>query len=135
MFREQTLLSLRAQILFNSYTSFRTSEGNNIYNIVYNIINNPEALSTNFSLQQLVLISIKGFPGGSDSKESACNVGDLGSIPGLGRSPGGGHGSPIQYFCQENPHRQRNLAGYSLCGRQESDTTERLRTHTHTQAN
>ena len=38
-----------------------------------------------------------GFPGGSDSKESACNVGDLGSIPGLGRSPGGGHGNPHQY--------------------------------------
>ena len=38
-----------------------------------------------------------GFPGGSDDKESACNAGDLGSIPGLGRSPGGGHGNPLQY--------------------------------------
>ena len=37
------------------------------------------------------------FPGGSDSKESACNAGDLGSIPGLGRSPGGWHGNPLQY--------------------------------------
>ena len=36
-----------------------------------------------------------GFPGGSDSKESACNVGDLGSIPWLGRFPGGGHGNPL----------------------------------------
>ena len=44
-----------------------------------------------------------GFPGCSDSKESACNVGDPGSIPGLGRSPGGGHGRPFQYFCMENP--------------------------------
>ena len=44
-----------------------------------------------------------GFPGGSDGKESACNVGDLGSIPGLGRSPGGGHGYSLQYFCLENP--------------------------------
>ena len=43
-----------------------------------------------------------GFPGGSDSEESACNVGDLGSIPGLGRSPGGGHGNPLQYPCLEN---------------------------------
>ena len=43
-----------------------------------------------------------GFPGGSDSKESTCNVGDLGSIPGLGRSPGGGHGNPLQYSCLEN---------------------------------
>ena len=45
---------------------------------------------------------ILGLPGGSDSKESACNVGDLGSIPGLGRSPGGGHGNPLQYSCLEN---------------------------------
>ena len=44
-----------------------------------------------------------GFPGGSDSKESACNVGDLGSSPGLGRSAGGGHGNPLQYSCLENP--------------------------------
>ena len=44
-----------------------------------------------------------GFPGGSDGKESACNVGDLGSIPGLGRPPGGGHGNPLQYYGLENP--------------------------------
>ena len=44
-----------------------------------------------------------GFPGGSDGKESACNVGDLGLIPGLGRSPGGGHGNSLQYSCLENP--------------------------------
>ena len=43
------------------------------------------------------------FPGGSDGKESACNVGDLGSVPGLGRSHGGGHGIPFQYSCLENP--------------------------------
>jgi len=36
-----------------------------------------------------------GFPGGSDSRESTCHAGDLGSIPGLGRSPGGGHGNPL----------------------------------------
>ena len=44
-----------------------------------------------------------GFPGGSDGKESACSAGDLGSIPGLGRSPGEGNGHPLQYFCLENP--------------------------------
>ena len=43
-----------------------------------------------------------GFPGGTDSKESACNAGDLGSIPGLGRSPGGGNGNPLQYACLED---------------------------------
>ena len=42
------------------------------------------------------------FPGGSDGKESAWNVGDPGSIPGSGRSPGGGHGTLLQYFCLEN---------------------------------
>ena len=44
-----------------------------------------------------------GFPGGSLSKESACNAGDLSPIPGLGRSPGEGHGNPLQYSCLENP--------------------------------
>ena len=53
------------------------------------------------------------FPGGSVGKESACNVGDLGLIPGLGRSPGRGHGTCLQYSCLENPHGQRRLAGYS----------------------
>ena len=44
-----------------------------------------------------------GFPGGSDDKESACSIGDQGSIPGLGRSPGEGDGYPLQYSCLENP--------------------------------
>ena len=43
------------------------------------------------------------FPGGSDGKESTCNVGNPGSIPGLRRSPGEGNGNPLQYFCLENP--------------------------------
>ena len=58
-----------------------------------------------------------GFPGGSDGKESTYNVGDLGSIPGLGKSRGGGHDNPLQYFCLENPHGERSLAGYSPRGR------------------
>ena len=45
----------------------------------------------------------RGFPGGSDGKASACNAGEPGSIPGLGRSPGGGNGNPHQYSCLENP--------------------------------
>ena len=58
------------------------------------------------------------FPG-SDGRQSACNVGELGSIPVLGRSPGGGHGSPLQYACLENPQipqilpGQRSQVGYS----------------------
>ena len=43
------------------------------------------------------------FPGSSDGKESACNAGDLDSIPGLGRSPGEGNSNPLQYSCLENP--------------------------------
>ena len=46
---------------------------------------------------------IYGFPGGSEVKASAWNVGDLGSIPGSGRSPGEGNGNPLQYSCLENP--------------------------------
>ena len=69
-----------------------------------------------------------GFLLGSDDKESACNAGDLGSIPGLGRFPGGGHGNPVQYSCLVNPHGQRSLVGYSPWGCKEWDTTERLST-------
>ena len=69
-------------------------------------------------------ISNKGFPGGSAAKESACNAGDLDSTPGLGRSPGGGHGNALQYSCLENPHGQRSLVGYSPWGRKELDIAE-----------
>ena len=51
--------------------------------------------------------------GGSDDKEFACNVEDLGSIPGSGRPSGGGHGNPLQFYCLENSHGQRSLVGYS----------------------
>ena len=68
------------------------------------------------------------FPGGSDSKGSACSEGNRGWISGLERSPGGGHGNPLQYSCLENPHGQRSLAGYSPWGLKELDTTERLST-------
>ena len=49
--------------------------------------------------KRYISFSNLGFPGGSDGKESACNVGNLGSIPGLGRCPGGEHGDPLQYSC------------------------------------
>ena len=64
-----------------------------------------------------------GFPGGSEVKASACNAGDLGSIPGLGRSPGEGNGNPLHYSCRES------LVGYSSWGCKESDTTERFHFH------
>ena len=51
----------------------------------------------------MVFLSSEVFPGGSDGKESACNGGDQGLIPGLGRPPGEGNGNPLQYSCLENP--------------------------------
>ena len=67
-----------------------------------------------------------GFPGGAAVKNLPANVGDAGSLPGSGKSPGGGNGNPLQYSCLENS-MGRSLEGYSLC-RKESDTTERLST-------
>ena len=56
-----------------------------------------------FNFLRLGIPHIGGFPGGSEIKASACNAGDLGLIPGSGRSPGEGNGNPIQYSCLENP--------------------------------
>ena len=72
-----------------------------------------------------VLVSLNtpifiGFPGSSYGIESACSAADV------VRSPGGGHGHPLQYSCLENPHGQRSLAGYGPWGRKELDTAERL---------
>ena len=65
-----------------------------------------------------------GFPDGARGKEPACNAGDIrdvGSIPGSGRSPGGGHGNPLQYSCLENPmHR----GAWQATVQKESDTTD-----------
>ena len=66
-----------------------------------------------------------GFPGGSGSTESACNAGELGSFPGLGRFPGEGNGNPLQYSCLENPtDSEAWLATVHEVA--ELDTTERL---------
>ena len=64
------------------------------------------------------------FPGGSDGKESAHSAGDPGSIPGLGRSPGGGNGNPLHYSCLENPMDKG--AWWAPWGHKESDMTEWL---------
>ena len=63
------------------------------------------------------------FPSGTDGKESACNVGDLGSIPGSGRSPGEGNGYPLQYSLLENPMAEELGGLYSPWGHKESDMT------------
>ena len=76
---------------------------------------------------QTQIISSLGLPWWLNGKEFACNsgtTGNVGSIPGLRRSPGGGHGNPFQWSCLENPHGQRSLAGYSLWSCRELDMTE-----------
>ena len=94
----------------------------------------------------LWFITGQGFPGGSVNKESACNAGDVSLIPGLGRSPGGGHGNPLQYSYLENPGdrgawratvygvtvwgvRHCSLEGYSLWGVR-YDLSDWAHTHT-----
>ena len=67
-----------------------------------------------------------GFPGGLDGKESASNAGDPSSIPGSGRSPGEGHGNPLQYSCLENP-TDRGAWQATVHGvAKESDVTEAI---------
>ena len=62
-----------------------------------------KAYRKSFKNNRDLILRTGGFPGGSDVKVSACNAGDLGSIPGWGRSPGEGNGNPLQYSCLENP--------------------------------
>ena len=66
----------------------------------------------------------RGFSGGSDGKESACNVGDMSSIPGLGRSPGEGEWLTTPVFLPGEFQGQRSLAGYSPRGQKGLDMTE-----------
>ena len=69
---------------------------------------------------------MNGFPSGSVNKESTCKAGDLGSVPGLGRCPGGGKWQPTPVFLPGESHGQRSLEGYSPWGCKESDMTEGL---------
>ena len=74
-----------------------------------------------------------GFPGGSEGKECACSAGDLDSIPGAGRPPGGGHGHPPQYSCLEN-FTDRG-AWWATVHRVAKSRTRLSHTHTHTPVN
>ena len=74
------------------------------------------------SIKKSCSIDLLGFPHSSVGKESTCNAGDPGSIPVLGRSPGEGNSSPLQYSCLENP-MDRGASRLQSMGPQESDTT------------
>ena len=89
------------------------------------LLNSPGSLGTCVYLcgDSQVVIVVKNPP------TSSGEVGVMGLIPGLGRSPGGGCGNPLQYFCLENPLGQRSLAGYSPWCHKESDMTEHAWTH------
>ena len=78
--------------------------------------------SVSFLFSSFIMMFL-GFPGGSDGKESACNARDLSSIPGLGRSPGEGHGNPLQYSCLETP-MDRGAWWVTVQGCKELDMTE-----------
>ena len=75
----------------------------------------------NMQLQGLELL---GFPGGARTSANAGDMRDAGSIPGLGRSPGGGHGNPLQYSCPENPMDREAWWAIVPSSCKESDTTE-----------
>ena len=84
-----------------------------------------ERLFVNSCVSEPAHPSSPASPGGSTADKSACGDGDRGdaaSVSGLGGSPGGGHGHPLQSSCLENPQGQRSLAGYSPWGGKESDT-------------
>ena len=75
-------------------------QGETVRNLLYSSTR-PSAVE-NIMVQTVPALKELDFPGGSDGKESACNVGDPSPIPGFERSPGEEHGNPLQYSCQEN---------------------------------
>ena len=87
--------------------TWENAPGPSVPEIPQQLSENTNSICFHFGgMTELKFIDIhitEGFPGGSDYKESSCNVGDPGLIPGLGRSPGEGHGNPLQYSCLENP--------------------------------
>ena len=91
------------------------------------LLNRTKCLLTNKTKQNQkhLYTFLMGLPQWLSGKESTCNAGDAGSIPGLGRFPGGGNDNPFQYSCLQNPmDRGVWWATYSPWGRKESDMTE-----------
>ena len=99
IFDRKTIL-LFFQIIFQLFSRFLLSGGHWIWfcKQKQSLVCSSRPLSLG-----IAFLSRMGFPGGSDATESAYNAGDLGLIPGSGRSPGEGNGNPLQYSCLENP--------------------------------
>ena len=89
---------------------------------------NTSVLVLVLSIRSCRYVIFCSFPDGSAVKNLPANA-EVGSIPGWGRFSGGGHGSPLQYSCIQNPHGQRSLEDCSTWGRKELDMTEQLSTH------
>ena len=126
-----------------TFTSCRITEVGNISHFITHAVNTylvlTKKVETQHRLTQLFLSHplmhtcykyflpltyLLGFPGVSDAKESACNAGEPGSVPGSGRSPGEREWPPIPLFLPGESHGQRSLEGCSPWGCEESDTTE-----------
>ena len=89
-----------------------------------------QTLVTHISLRHIDISYLLGFPHSSDSRESACNAGDPGSLPWVGKIPWRREWEPTPVFLPEESHGLKSLTGYSPWGHKESDMTEQL-THTH----
>ena len=112
----KSVLCMKDSQLFVHNTRLHCYPLNNVQCLLINILiylctaRNYQSIPTyavhNLALAVYLEVGIqqhRGFPGGTNGKESACSVGDAGLIPGLGRSPGEGNSNPLQYSCLENP--------------------------------
>ena len=89
-------LSGQKTLALSKSDPFRKSQNTKIWSILYPVYDSPFYFTS-------LLTNEEDFPGGSDGKASVYNVGDLGSVPGLGRYPGEENGNPLQDYCLENP--------------------------------
>ena len=102
----------------------------NIQSTLYTLM--PNSLQTLLQLVKYIAKNCGGLPWWLSGKESASNAGDVGLIPGQGRSPGDGNDNPLQYSCLGNPMDREAWKGYSPWGHKELDRTQQLSTHAYT---
>ena len=115
-------------VALSQTSSLQNSGIINFFHLSHQFVVSVTAALTNLTFIFVRCRGHPGFPGGSVDKKAACNAGDIGntgSIPGLGWCSGGAHGNPLQYSWLENSHGQRSLLGYSSWGHKELDTCRR----------